>query len=282
MPGGVVGALDERDAVAARGGVERDAGAGDAAADDDDVERLGGERFEGVGAGDHRRQSGRPALKLAAGRCRSKRQRRDAGRPAHSRGRRPGPRATRARPNRHRASRGPGTSSTAAGEPRARGRCAAVALARRLPADREGFESVFVAPPVGATADGDLDPRARAPRSRLRPRGARLDRQDPHAAADHVDRLRAERGRPERQPPERAAVDGARHLQANALASAGRRSSSARVSSLIAAAGARRRWRRRRTGGGARSRAGARRPACPSAGSLRRRRRRGSAAWRRR
>ena len=52
---GVVGALDERDAVAARGGVERDAGAGDPAADDDDVERLGGERFERVGAVDHRR-----------------------------------------------------------------------------------------------------------------------------------------------------------------------------------------------------------------------------------
>ncbi len=57
--GGVVRALDERDAVAARGRVERDARARDAATDDDEVERLGGERFERVGAGDHRRQSGR-------------------------------------------------------------------------------------------------------------------------------------------------------------------------------------------------------------------------------
>ena len=39
-PRGVVGALEQRDAVAARGGVERDAGAGDPAADDDDVELL--------------------------------------------------------------------------------------------------------------------------------------------------------------------------------------------------------------------------------------------------
>ena len=40
MPDRVVVALDQRDRVAARGGVERDAGAGDAAADHDDVEAV--------------------------------------------------------------------------------------------------------------------------------------------------------------------------------------------------------------------------------------------------
>ena len=70
MPAAKSRALDERDAVAARGGVERDAGAGDPAADDDDVELLVGERGEGVGAVDHRAgQSGRhvPASTAAGG-----------------------------------------------------------------------------------------------------------------------------------------------------------------------------------------------------------------------
>ena len=43
MPDGEVGLLDQRDAVAARGGVERDAGAGDPAADHGDVELFGGQ-----------------------------------------------------------------------------------------------------------------------------------------------------------------------------------------------------------------------------------------------
>ena len=49
----VVGALDERDRVAARCGVQRDARSGDPAADDEDVEGLRGERGDGVGAGQH-------------------------------------------------------------------------------------------------------------------------------------------------------------------------------------------------------------------------------------
>ena len=49
-PAGEVRPLDERDAVAARGGVERHARAGDPAADDQDVERFTGERGDGVGA----------------------------------------------------------------------------------------------------------------------------------------------------------------------------------------------------------------------------------------
>ena len=52
-PGGVVGALDQRHAVAARGRVERHAGAGDPAADDQDVERLGDERGDCCSAGEH-------------------------------------------------------------------------------------------------------------------------------------------------------------------------------------------------------------------------------------
>ena len=51
--GGVVGLLHQRDRVAARGGVERDAGAGDAAADHEHVERLGGEGGDGVRAREH-------------------------------------------------------------------------------------------------------------------------------------------------------------------------------------------------------------------------------------
>ena len=57
--GGVVGALEQRHAVAAAGGVEGDAGPGDAAADDGDVEALTGERVEGLGARDHQPQSRR-------------------------------------------------------------------------------------------------------------------------------------------------------------------------------------------------------------------------------
>jgi hypothetical protein len=57
--GRVVGTLQQRDAVAARRGVERDAGAGDAAADDDDVELVLAERRESLAAHDHRAQSRR-------------------------------------------------------------------------------------------------------------------------------------------------------------------------------------------------------------------------------
>ena len=59
MPDGVVGLLDERDAVAARGGIERDPGAGDPAADDGDVERLVGEQFQRAIAVQHARQHSR-------------------------------------------------------------------------------------------------------------------------------------------------------------------------------------------------------------------------------
>ena len=52
-PDRVVRALDQRDRVAARGGVERDAGTRDPAADHEHVERLGGKRGDGVGAGEH-------------------------------------------------------------------------------------------------------------------------------------------------------------------------------------------------------------------------------------
>ena len=49
----VVALLHQRDRVPAAGGVERDPGAGDPAADDQDVERLVGERGEGGVASDH-------------------------------------------------------------------------------------------------------------------------------------------------------------------------------------------------------------------------------------
>ena len=52
-PDRVVGALDQRDRVAARSGVERDARAGDPPAHHQYVERLGGKRGDGVGAGEH-------------------------------------------------------------------------------------------------------------------------------------------------------------------------------------------------------------------------------------
>ena len=44
--GGEVALLDQRHREPAAGGVERDAAAGDAAADDEDVEQLGAEPFE--------------------------------------------------------------------------------------------------------------------------------------------------------------------------------------------------------------------------------------------
>jgi hypothetical protein len=49
--GGEVLAFDEGDAEAAEGGIAGDTGAGDAAADDEDVEFLGGEGEETLGAG---------------------------------------------------------------------------------------------------------------------------------------------------------------------------------------------------------------------------------------
>ena len=58
-PARVVVALEQRDAVAARRGVEGDPGTGDAPADDDDVELLARERAEGVPAVDHPRQCSR-------------------------------------------------------------------------------------------------------------------------------------------------------------------------------------------------------------------------------
>ena len=52
-PRGEVGLLDQSDAVSARGGVERHPGAGDPAADDDDVELLAGEGLQRAVAGQH-------------------------------------------------------------------------------------------------------------------------------------------------------------------------------------------------------------------------------------
>ena len=54
-PRGVVGALEQRDAVATRGRVQRDARAGDAAADHDDVELVVREGRDGLAALDHQR-----------------------------------------------------------------------------------------------------------------------------------------------------------------------------------------------------------------------------------
>ena len=73
--GGVVGLLDERDRVAARGRVERDAGAGDPAAHDHHVEALGAQRGYGVGAGDHSGILAKAAARAPA----SERPRRTAG-----------------------------------------------------------------------------------------------------------------------------------------------------------------------------------------------------------
>ena len=50
---GVVAALEQRHRVAARGGVEGDAGAGDPAADDDDLEALPGDRLDRRRPGQH-------------------------------------------------------------------------------------------------------------------------------------------------------------------------------------------------------------------------------------
>ena len=58
-PRGEVGALEQRDAVAARGGVQRDARAGDAAADHDDIELVLRQRRESLAALDHAPQSRR-------------------------------------------------------------------------------------------------------------------------------------------------------------------------------------------------------------------------------
>src|SRR6185436_7571245 len=53
--GGEVGLLDEGDAVPARGGVQGHTGAGDPAADDDEVEALPLHRSESVCSWDHGR-----------------------------------------------------------------------------------------------------------------------------------------------------------------------------------------------------------------------------------
>ena len=58
--GGEVALLDERDGEATAGGVERDAAARDAAADDEHVEDLGGQPLELAAAGVPRRPAGRP------------------------------------------------------------------------------------------------------------------------------------------------------------------------------------------------------------------------------
>ena len=69
-PRGEVGALEQRHAVAARGGVERDARAGDAATDDDDVELVLRQRRESLAALDHEPQSRRAASWLRSARAR--------------------------------------------------------------------------------------------------------------------------------------------------------------------------------------------------------------------
>ena len=63
--GGVVGALEQRHAVAARGGVQRDPGARDAAAHDDDVELVLGQGRQRLRSLDHEPQSLRGALQLS-------------------------------------------------------------------------------------------------------------------------------------------------------------------------------------------------------------------------
>jgi hypothetical protein len=50
---GIVAALQEGDRVSAGGGVEGDAGAGDAAADHDHLEALAGDLLDGASAGEH-------------------------------------------------------------------------------------------------------------------------------------------------------------------------------------------------------------------------------------
>jgi hypothetical protein len=52
-PRGVVGALDQGNAVTARGRIERNAGAGDPAADHHEVELVGGEGRNGISTRDH-------------------------------------------------------------------------------------------------------------------------------------------------------------------------------------------------------------------------------------
>ncbi len=58
-PRGEVGALHERHAEPARGGVERHPRAGDAPADHDEIEFVLGEGRQGLGACDHAPQSAR-------------------------------------------------------------------------------------------------------------------------------------------------------------------------------------------------------------------------------
>jgi hypothetical protein len=69
-PRGVVVALQQRDAVAARGGVERNAGAGDPAADDHHVELLLAERAKRLAALDHARSLAEPERQAGALRAR--------------------------------------------------------------------------------------------------------------------------------------------------------------------------------------------------------------------
>jgi len=52
-PGGEVGLFDQRNAVAAGGRIEGDAGAGDPAPDHDDVKALAGQRLDRALPGDH-------------------------------------------------------------------------------------------------------------------------------------------------------------------------------------------------------------------------------------
>ena len=61
-PRGEVGLLDERHAVAARGRVERHAGAGDPAADHDDVELAPGQGLDRALAGEHPRRVAAPPV----------------------------------------------------------------------------------------------------------------------------------------------------------------------------------------------------------------------------
>jgi hypothetical protein len=69
--GGEVLALDEGDAETAQGGIPGDATAGDTAADDEDIEGLGGESEQALGAGSgrlgRRRRKGRDGPGVTAG-----------------------------------------------------------------------------------------------------------------------------------------------------------------------------------------------------------------------
>jgi hypothetical protein len=65
-PEGIVGPLEQGHAVAARGRVQGDAGAGDSAAHDDDVEVVARQRCESLAALDHRAQSRRARAQIWA------------------------------------------------------------------------------------------------------------------------------------------------------------------------------------------------------------------------